>query len=182
MGFSAGASGGRYHELECVTSTHFPGGKNVKKRGTNTGGTSFRGGKSDPAHLSRGPASKHEPSLEEVPGTPRPETILARTNWLSIPDAVAFHYQRTPRLRPINRSAIYRWLQSEEHPVCGQRFGGELFVDRESLERFCLSGHPPRRRRKASQTTSDARYTAAVLDRIRRKHGIVTDTNGGEAG
>jgi len=118
----------------------------------------------------------------------RPHTVPGSkpdpSEWLTVREAVRFHYENTPRQKPIHRSAMYRIVHDPEHPVRGEWFAGELFVDRASLEAFVRGG---RRRRPGSgrgrrhATPADATHAAAAIERLRNKHGIATDAKGGEA-
>ena len=116
----------------------------------------------------------------------RPHTVTGSkpdpSEWLTAREAVRFHYEHTPRDREIHRSAVYRWVDDPEHPVRGEWFAGELFVERASLEAFCRDGRrrrPGRGRRHA--TPADATHAAAAIERMRRKHGIAAEVKGGEA-
>ncbi|MFM1889339.1 MAG: hypothetical protein RLZZ565_96 [Planctomycetota bacterium] len=119
-----------------------------------------------------------------MPNT-RPESVSGSkpnpSEWLTVAEAVRFHHKRTPRSNPVHRSAVYRWIGDREHPVCGEWFGGELFVNRESLDAFCRYGRPRRGRRSAIAATADSRPAAAAIERMRRKHGIAPNPKGGEA-
>ena len=112
-----------------------------------------------------------------VPGSkPNPSA------WLTVVEAVRFHYENTPRQREIHRSAPYRWASDPIHPVLGEWFAGQLYIERASLDAFCRDG---RRRRSRSgrrhATSADAAYAADAVKRMRTKHAISTDANGGEA-
>lgn len=116
----------------------------------------------------------------------RPDTVLGSkpdpSEWLTVRGAVRFHFENTPRTKPIHRSAMYRIVHDPEHPVRGEWFAGELFVHRASLEAFVRGGRrrrPARGRRHA--TPADETHAAAAIERIRSKHGIATDAKGGEA-
>ena len=102
------------------------------------------------------------------------------SEWLTAREAARFHYEHTPRTRQIHRSAVYRWVDDPDHPVQGERFGGELFIARASLEAFCRNGRP-RRGRGSRPASTHAAVTTAALERIREKHGIAPDASGGEA-
>ncbi len=116
----------------------------------------------------------------------RPDSVLGSkpnpSEWLTVRDAVRFHYENTPRTNQIHRSAMYRMVHDPEHPVRGEWFAGELFVDRASLEAFVRGGRrrrPDRGRRNANP--ADAIQAAAAIERMRHKHGIATNAKGGEA-
>ena len=113
---------------------------------------------------------------ESVPGS-KPDPA----KWLPVREALRFHYERTPRTRPMHRSTFYRQVHNPDHPVRGEWFGGELFIERASLEAFCRNGRPRRGRRTAAAATSGSQQAAAALDRIRRKHGVAPEVKGGEA-
>ncbi len=113
-----------------------------------------------------------------------PDSKPNPSEWLTVADAVRFHYEHTPREKPISRSAPYRWMHDPDHPVRGEWFAGELFVDRASLEAFCQDGRrrrPGRGRGRRHATPADATHAAAAIERLRNKHGIATDAKGGEA-
>ena len=90
----------------------------------------------------------------------RTEQFFDRT-WLTVSEAVKYHLHRTPRLRPIHRSAVYRWLASGR--IVGEERGGTLYVERKSLEAFC-SGRPANRRAKPQP--ADARRGLQARRRI----------------
>ncbi len=105
------------------------------------------------------------------------------SEWLTVAEAVHVHFQHTPREKPIHRSSVYRWVDDPEHPVKGDRFAGELFVERASLETFCREGRrrrPGRGRGRRHATPADAAHAEAALARIRSKHGIAPKTQGGD--
>ena len=157
-----------------------PGGTNLKQQCKPAGDRSPQGRESTPDPADGLTDSRHENTSEastaQTNSVPRPD----RGRFIPPKRAVAVHFEKTPRERPIHVSTLYRWAADDTHPVQGLHFGGELFIDRESLEEFCRAGFSPRRRRKPASSTQDTRYTAAVLDRIRRKHGIVTPNTGGD--
>ena len=100
------------------------------------------------------------------------------SEWLTVREAVRLHYENTPREKPIHRSAVYRWVDDPQHPVRGQWFAGELFVERASLLACCRDG-VPRGRRRGARANTDAQV-AATLDRIHRRHGVAVPARGGE--
>lgn len=70
--------------------------------------------------------------------------------WMTIAEAVDYHFENTPRVKPLNISNIYRWISDHRHPVEGRRFANQLYVGRLSLEEFCRDGYDssPRRNNK----------------------------------
>ena len=62
--------------------------------------------------------------------------------WITVREAQETHYQNTPREKPVHRASVYRWVHDPANPVRGRFFGDELFVNRQSLLDFCMSGWP----------------------------------------
>jgi hypothetical protein len=95
-------------------------------------------------------------------------------DWLTVREAVEYHLKNTPRQRPIHRSAVYRWTRAGRVP--GEWRGGRLYINRQSLEAFCL-GHSACRDEVSAP--SDSRRGNAAADRLRTRHGIPTPKKGG---
>ena len=116
----------------------------------------------------------------------RPDSVLGSkpnpSAWLTITEAVRFHFEHTPRQRQIHRSAPYRWASDNDHPVNGEWFAGQLYIERASLDAFCRDGRRRRSRPGRHQATpADAAQAADAIERMRTKHAITTDAKGGVA-
>ena len=120
-----------------------------------------------------------------MPNT-RPESVSGSkpdpSEWLTIAEAINFHFAHTPRERKIHRSAPYRWAEDPDHPVRGQWFAGRLYINQASLEQFCVGGASVgSRRRRFHRPAHNEAMAAAALDRLHRKHGIDPQGKGGDA-